>query len=400
MLRIDRSWGDDDVPEILRTTVDSARSILTAISGGLITSITLLLSMMLVAVQLASSQFSPRTLRNWIGDRSQQAAIGFVLGTTVYCLLILRATRAFEDGDPLTPNASVLVAMALGIGSLIAVVRSVDQLTNRLRIGSVASGILDETVAIIGRDERMMTTEDPTLTPSSRPVMSEREVEVPDDAHAVVAERSGWVQQIDIHAALTGVPDGSTLYVPVAVGSFVFPDAPIAWVWPAPEKSGECDQAVVRAVALGDTRTLQQDIGFGVLQMVDIAIRALSPGVNDPNTASDLVAHLGVTMLKLWERPFAPTQQELDGRTVIRRDLDHGDYLHAAFDPIRLYGAADPGVASTVIRTLATLRSEVVRRELEGPLQPIDDVMQQMVDAVVATELSEYDKSRVTALVA
>ena len=90
MLRIDRSWGDDDVPDILRTTVDSARSILTAISGGLITSITLLLSMMLVAVQLASSQFSPRTLRNWIGDRSQQAAIGFVLGTTVYCLLILR----------------------------------------------------------------------------------------------------------------------------------------------------------------------------------------------------------------------------------------------------------------------------------------------------------------------
>ena len=76
--------------------------------------------------------------------------------------------------------------------------------------------------------------------------------------------------------------------------------------------------------------------------MVDIAIRALSPGVNDPNTASDLVAHLGVTMLKLWERPIAPTHQELDGRTVIRRDLDHADYLHAAFDPIRLYGANDP----------------------------------------------------------
>ena len=146
MLRLDDRLGDDDVPDFLRTTVDSARSILTAIAGGLITSITLLLSMMLVAVQLASSQFSPRTLRNWIGDRSQQAAIGFVLGTTVYCLLILRATRTFEDGDPLTPNASVLVAMVLGIGSLVAVVRSVDQLTNRLRIGSVASRILDDTV--------------------------------------------------------------------------------------------------------------------------------------------------------------------------------------------------------------------------------------------------------------
>jgi uncharacterized membrane protein len=144
---------------------------------------------------------------------------------------------------------------------------------------------------------------------------------------------------------------------------------------------------------------MQQDVGYGIVQMVDIAVRALSPGVNDPNTASDLVAHLGVTALKLWERPIAPTRRELDGRTVIRRDLDHADYLHAAFDPIRLYGASDPGVASTVIRTLAMLRSEVVRRGLAGPLEPIDDVMQQMIAAVEATGLSDYDKAQVTSLV-
>ncbi len=133
--------------------------------------------------------------------------------------------------------------------------------------------------------------------------------------------------------------------------------------------------------------------------MVDIAVRALSPGVNDPNTASDLVAHLGVVMLKLWERPIAATRRVVDGRTVLRRDLDHGDYLHAAFDPIRLYGASDPGVAGTTLRTLAMLRSEVVRRDLEGPLEPIDQVIQQMVAAVEATDLAEVDKARVVALV-
>ena len=399
-LWIDRTIDDDDVADLLETTVDSARSILTAIAGGLITSITLLLSMMLVAVQLASSQFSPRTLRNWIGDRSQQAAIGFVLGTTVYCLLVLRATRAVTDGDPLTPHVSVLVSVVLGIGSLVAVVRSVDQLTNRLRIGSVASGILAETVAIIERDERMVPTEDPAVTPAAGPTDSESGVEIPANALPIVADRSGWVQQIDVRAGLNGVAEGSTLYFPLAVGSFVFPDAPIAWVWPAPEDSSECERIVGRSVALGDTRTMQQDVDYGIVQMVDIAVRALSPGVNDPNTASDLVAHLGVTMLKLWERPIAATRRELDGRTVIRRDLDHGDYLHAAFDPIRLYGASDPGVAATVIRTLAMLRSEVVRRELEGPLQPIDEVMQQMADAVQATDLSDIDKATVAAIVA
>lgn len=400
MLQLDDRWGDDDVPDYLRTTVDSARSILTAIAGGLITSITLLLSMMLVAVQLASSQFSPRTLRNWIGDRSQQAAIGFVLGTTVYCLLVLRATRTIDDGDPLTPNASVLVAMVLGIGSLVAVVRSVDQLTNRLRIGSVASRILDDTVKIIEHDERMMPTEDPVITPASRPIDGESEVELPDDAHPVVAAGSGWVQQIDVETALDAAPEGSTLYFPLSVGSFVFPDSPIAWVWPGPDDPGHCDETVGHSVAIGDTRTMQQDVGYGIVQMVDIAIRALSPGVNDPNTASDLVAHLGVTMLKIWERPIAPTRQERNGRIVIRRNLDHADYLHAAFDPIRRYGAGDPDVAGTVIRTLATLRSEAIRRELPGPLGPIDQVIEQMAEAVAASDLAELDKVQVAALVA
>ena len=399
MLRIDRAWGDNGVPDLLKTTVASARSVLTALAGGLITSFTLLLSMMLVAVQLASSQFSPRTLRNWIGDRSQQTAIGFVLGTTVYCLLVLRATRAVEDGDPLIPHASVIVAMVLGIGSLVAVVRSVDLLTNRLRIGSVASGILDDTIGIIERDDRMTPHGDPVATPAAAATEPEIDVEVPPDAHPVVSSRSGWVQQIEVGTALQGVGEGSTLYFPSAVGSFVFPGAPIVWVWPAPDDPDECDMVVGRAVALGDTRTMQQDVDFGIVQMVDIAVRALSPGVNDPNTASDLVAHLGVAMLKLWERPIAASRRVVDGRTVLRRDLDHGDYLHAAFDPIRLYGASDPGVAGTALRTLAMLRSEVVRRDLEGPLEPIDEVIEQMLAAVEASDLAEVDKARVAALV-
>ena len=399
MLWTDRSSDGSSLPEVMKTTVESARSILTAIAGGLITSITLLLSMMLVAVQLASSQFSPRTLRNWIGDRTQQAAIGFVLGTTVYCLLVLRTARTVTEGEPLTPHLSVLLAMVLGIGSLVAVVRSVDQLTNRLRIGSVASSILDETVGIIERDERLTPNEDPTLVPSARPAEFEREADPPAHAHPVVAATAGWVQQVDVAVGLAAVPEGSTLYIPVSVGSFVFPDAPIAWIWPTPEDTEGCVEEVSKSIALGDARTMQQDIGYGIVQMVDIALRALSPGVNDPNTASDMVVHLGVVMLKLWERPVAATREERDGRTVIRHDLDHRDYLHAAFDPIRIYGANDPGVASTVVRTLATLRSETERRELPGPVEPIDEVVHQMLDAVRASDLAGIDKDRVLSLV-
>lgn len=398
MLQTDQRLADERLPQILETTVDGGRSILTAIAGGLISSVTLLLSMMLVAVQLASSQFSPRTVRNWIGDRTQQFSIGFVLGTTIYCLLVLRETRSFDEGEALTPHLSVIVAMVLGIGSLIAVVRSVDHLTNRLRVGSVAAGIMKETVSIIETDERLRPIENPELVPAAALSTADEDITPPDDAHPVVAPAAGWVQQIDVDAVCAAIPEESTIYITVAVGSFTFPHAPVAWIWPAPPQPDDVDTAVIKAIALGDTRTMQQDIGFGITQMVDIALRALSPGVNDPNTANDLIVHLGVVLLALWERPIAATKERKNGRAVIRHDLAHGDYLHSAFDPIRLYGASDPNVAATAIRTLATLHAEVVRRGLPGRVEPIEQVIAQIIDAVNATDLSDYDKASVDRL--
>ncbi len=397
-LRIDGQLNGEQLPQVLLTTVDSARSILSAIAGGLISSVTLLLSLMLLAVQLASSQFSPRTLREWIGDRTLQGAIGIVLGTVVYCLLILRETRTFAEGEALTPHISVIVAVVLGILSLIAVVRSVDHLTNRLRIGSVASHIMGQTVALIEQDERLELTENPGVVPAPHPTRGELEQEPPDDAFPVVAPRAGWVQQIDSQQIVGAAPKGSTVYVTASVGSFMFPDAPMAWVWPRPEDEDECEAGIRAGFALGDSRTLQQDIGFGILQMVDIALRALSPGVNDPNTANDLIVHLGVVMLTIWQRPTAPTAKEFDGRTLVRHDLVHGDYLHAAFDSIRIYGASDPKVAATMIRTLLTLLAEKRRRNLPGPTDPIADVIAQILDDVRRSDLSDYDKASVTDL--
>ena len=398
-LRIDDALGEVVLPNILRTTVDSARSILSAIAGGLISSVTLLLSLMLVAVQLASSQFSPRTVRNWIGDRTQQIAIGVVLGTTVYCLLILRETRTFSQGSALTPNISVIVAVVLGIASLIMVVRSVDHLTDRLRIGSVAAGIMNETVHLIERAEQVAANENPAMAPVGLPTPTEQEGSWPDDAFAVEAWTAGWVQQIDTDTILRAVPEGSTIHVTVTVGAFTFPNAPMAWVWPTPPDESECIQKIKSGFAIGDGRTMQQDIGYGIVQMVDIALRALSPGVNDPNTANDLIVHIGVAMLSLWERPIAPHVREEDGRRLVRFDLDHAAYLHAAFDPIRLYGSGDPSVATTMVRTLLALRSETVRRDLVGPLEPIDQVLAQVLRAVDASDLDDDDKETVRSLV-
>lgn len=370
-LYLDRQIADERLPRYLETTVDSGRAILTSIAGGLIASITLLLSMMLIVVQLAGSQFSPRTTRDWLGDRSQQIAIGLVLGATVFCLLILREIRSFEESDALTPHLSVILSLVLGIGSLIAVVRSVDLIANGVRIGVVADRIVEETVDLIERRSSIQAYENPEIAPAARRPSYEQAVERPPEATPVCAPRSGWIQQISEDQLCDTLPRGATVHITAVVGGFTLPGAPVMWVWPPVDD--EVTAALVQAVAIGDARTMQEDVGFGIVRLVDIAVRALSPGVNDPQTANDIIVNLGVVLLALWEHPGPEQVQDRDGRLLVRSDLTHADYLHASFDPIRRYGTTDPTVVITLLRSVHALRDEVIRRELPGPQEPLDE---------------------------
>ncbi len=384
MTTIDGRLDDAAVPTDLTTSVDGARSILSAIAGGLITSVTLLLSLVLVAVQLASSQFSPRTLRGWTGNRTQQFAIGLVLGTAVYCLLVLRTTRRLGDDQAWAPHLSVLLAVALGVLSLIAVLRSVDVLTNSLRIGSVAQSIANETVAVIQRKAEHLDLQRPGQHMATPPEDDTEGFGSIADGLAVPAPRSGWIQRIDEDRLLSAMPGGSTIRLATSVGAFVMKDAPVAWVLPLPQNGEQRNADIDRiagAIAIGDERTLQEDIGFGILQLTDIALRALSPGINDPNTANDVIVNLGSLLLTIWEYPNEASVRTADDCRLIRRLLGHGEFLEQAFDPLRRHGADNASVVATMLATLGTLRAETRRRNLPGPTAPIDDT----IDRILAT---------------
>jgi uncharacterized membrane protein len=398
MLLFDQLIQDWNLPDYLLTTVDSARSVFTALAGALITSITLVLSMMLITVQLASSQFSPRTLRDWMGNRTLQHTIGLVLGTAVFCLLALRSTRSFEsdDTEAIVPHATVLIGVALGIASLIFVVRSVDHITNSLRIGSVAERISMETIAVIQRQDQLEPGQDPTTMPAGWAVPSAAQsAQIPGDAAAIETTRGGWVQQIDLQAIVDALPEGAEAHVAAELGGFVPDHSPLLWISPPLEEDDPGRARLGAAFALGDTRTMQQDIAFGIVQLTDIAVRALSPGVNDPSTASDIVVHLGNVMLALWERPAAPRQRVIDGRTVVRAEPSHGDHLQRAFGPIRRYGGNDPEVMATMLRTLEMLQSEATRRHLAGPIEPIAAMIDDVADLHDESGWSSDEQQRV-----
>lgn len=366
----------DRLPTVLQTTVDSARSVFSAMAGGLITSITLLLSMMLITVQLASGQFSPRTLRDWLGNRTLQHAIGLVLGTTVFCLLALRSTRdVSEDDVGLVPHLTVLVAVVLGVASLIAVVRSVDHVTHSVQVESVADRVSSDTIDLV---ERAASQRDGPLldvVPPSGAVTPSGEIDPPSAAEPLEAPRAGWVQQIDFDTIFDALPASTTAYITAPVGRYIVAGAPLVWLSPSPPDGHRCRTDLLEAFAIGESRTMQQDVEFGIVQLTDIAVRALSPGVNDPSTACEVIVHLGSVVLRIWEHPQAPTTVRRDGRVVVLAAPSHEALLRRGFVPILRYSDGDPQVIDQLRSTVGLLRAETARRGLPGPLDPLDDLL-------------------------
>lgn len=368
LVEVDRGLGNGDLPEFFATTVDNARSILATIAGGTIGAASVVFSLTLVAVQLASSQFSPRVLRGFLGDTFQQFVMGIVVGTFTYSLLVLRVVRAPLDantGEPFLPQISVIVAVVLAVASLLAVLASIDHTAKRLRVGSVLDRIAEEALGTIDtRYPNPVGDEDDTVAGSDIEVVAERdqpqieERGQPDDALVVHAKRSGWVTQLSMQGLIEAAPEGSTVLLDADVGDYLVTHTPAVRLWPVAEDDRQRTADALRAaIEVRKTRTMQQDVEFGVLQLVDVALRALSPGINDPNTAIEALGRIGTVMATLLRRTLHSRVVETEKCTVIRAEhLDYRQYLDGAFDPILRYSRTEPMVLASMARTLGFLR--------------------------------------------
>lgn len=382
-LAVDRRLGDVDLPAALETSVESSRVVFATIAGALITTVTLLLSMMLVAIQLASSNFSPRTLRNWLADSTLRWSIAIVLGTTVFCLMALPTVHEGE-GAVGRPTVTLLGAVVLALVSLVMVIRSVDHVAGSMQVGTVANRLVASTLHTLEQSREAFGSHSDTSAPTGvDPSASIGAGEQPpDDAVAVESPQTGFVQQIDEATLCAALPDGASVWLAVSHGDFVTTRLPLAYVSPdvdleRPGRDGASSvgDGVIEAFAIGDTRTMQQDVGLGVAQLSDIAVRALSSGINDPETASGIVLSMGEILRAIWALEPVDAVIERDGRTIHRRVASHEDMLRLCLDPIRRYGRADAGVMTTMALTVRNLRSEVVRCELPGPTEPLGDYL-------------------------
>jgi uncharacterized membrane protein len=367
MLALDASLGSAGEPEFLRTTVSNARALLATIAGAVITVTALTLGLVVIALQLASSQFSPRVLRSFYRSHFQQSVIGFTLGTFTYCLLVLRVVRAplEQGGEAVIPSLSVAMAVVLGVAAVLTILAYVNYIGHAMRVGNLIEQIAHETVACIHQL--------PLHQVGGVPQYNTQEPLPGGSGSVVRANRSGWVQQAPSQALLAAIPANSVVRLDVRVGVFVPADRPLCTVWPVPEDSTRVEALLREAIQLGPARTMQEDLAFGIRQLSDIALRALSPAVNDPTTAYEVIVHLGAILSELLLRDLPPIIiSDQEGRWLVRpQEFTHADYVNRAFDQIRQAGVSQTAVAITLLATLGMVTSVVQTTDLADRVVPL-----------------------------
>ena len=322
---------------------DSARSILSAIASSMLTLTALVFSITVIVLQLASSQFSPRVLRTFLSDRQNQVTLGVFTGTFVYALAALRSVRG-QDGvvDRFVPGLTITAAFVLVLVSVGLFVAYIQHITQSIRVAT----IIDRIAADADREISRIASAD-SEDAAARPP--------PQEVPAVLrAPRRGVVLSVD-HRKLArrARQDGNWIEVAVRVGDFVPEGAPLAVVHGTADDSED----LVEAFVFGVERTIAGDLTFGFRQLVDIASRALSPGINDPTTAVQCLDQIHHLLRRLVLQP-TPGGQVFDDAGVVRVThpvFSWEEVVALGLDEIRNVGSTSLQIQSRVEALLRDL---------------------------------------------
>lgn len=370
------------LPTLLQPSVESARALVSTIAAATITVAGVVFAVTLVSIQLAASQFSPRVIPHYLRDSWQQQVTGLAVGTFTYSLVVLAMLRApgEANGSGVVPHVSGALALVLAVSTILALMAFLDRSALSMQVGEIIRRITVET-------RKRVTELYPDLTSAPAAPVPPAVAVPAGPGHAVRATEYGWVAHIDTDSLLTATPEGGTMRLDVRNGSFVAAGQTIAHVWPALADDAATTRAVNGALVLGATRQTLHDVAFGIRQLVDIALRALSPGVNDPTTAYEAIMHLGQILRDLLWRDLAPTERLTDdGRRLLSaRDLTHADYVNRAFDQIRLAGGDQSAIVAALLQVLGGLSEDLAAHGLPDRA----DAVRHQAQLVLAT----YDAS-------
>jgi len=343
------------VPEVLfpsHADPQVAQAILTDIATSIMTVVAIVFAILLMTLTLASTQFSPRILISFIRDRVTQWTLGGFLGTFCYCIAALPAARSLPY--PFVPVATVMGAMLLAPVCVGWLIYFIHHISNAISVNHIVDRIRRETELVI----------DEVMPDQRRPLQLDEAVGAfPEKLESLIASRrSGYIRVVDIER-LRSLANAYRVCLRLErrVGHFVPEGVALMKVSRGDRITEERALQLLAAIDIGPARTMQQDVEFGIVQIVDIALRAISPAVNDPTTAISCVDQLSCILIR-WVGRAPPRHYFYDPPHVLRviiPRINFNGLLDLAFEQIRHYSVADAAVSLRLMRALGDIASTV-----------------------------------------
>lgn len=396
-----------------------ARSVLSTIAGSMITVAGVVFSITIAAVSYASSQYGPRLLSNFMRNRGNQVTLGTFIATFIYCLLVIRTVRSKEELPPgadgaadllgaFVPNVAVLTGIGLALCSIAVLIFFVHHVPRSIHISYVIADIgrelrtkIDVRFPILIGDGMPSTESEKAFEPDLPTYFSARlsgspTAEGREEIAEIVAEVDGFVQAIDEDKLLaTATEHDLILRLQYRPGDFIQHNHVVIEAWPQDRITDEITCTLRDCYISGSTRTSVQDVMFLVDELVEIAARAISPGINDPFTAKNCLNWLGVALTDLAGRelPNPLRYDDNDQLRVIAHPTTFADFVYAALGQLRQYASCDVLVTLYLLRTIGEvsvgLRSEIERQAMRDELFKLMDACEHNLDGLALESVKD-----------
>jgi uncharacterized membrane protein len=341
-------------PRLFGAGAEGARGMMSTIAGSMMTVVGVTFSMVLMVLAMASSQYTSRILRNFIRSRVTQVVLGIFAGIFTYCLIVLRTIRSGDEGS-FVPNLAVSFGFVLALGGVAALIFFIHHIASSIQASSIIASVAQDTIAAIDRLFPETLGQGPGEDEDGQPLRlpSERKW------RAVMAQESGYIQGVNSEALVRLARDRNTIvWMDHGIGEFVVQNTTLASL--ALEEPP--DQATIDALqatfSISRYRTVDQDAGFGIRQIVDIALKALSPGINDTTTAIMCVDYLTAILARIARRQIPSSRRYEEGEIrVFAKGPSFESLLAESFDQIRRNAKGDVAIMSRMLGAFQTLAS-------------------------------------------
>jgi uncharacterized membrane protein len=367
-------------PRLFGAGADGARGLLSTVASSMITVAGVVFSITLVSLSLAATQYTSRVLRNFMSDRVNQVVLGVFVGIFAYCLVVLRTIRGGDEGS-FVPSLAVFGGLVLAFGGIAVLIHYIHHISVSIQASQILARAARESLRAVDRLFPENAGEEVIMDDT-------RGGADPGPWHPVAAERSGYLQVIDTAGLLAWADEHDVIVrMERCVGQFVFDGLRLLAVSGKPLREDDLSR-VVQFHAIDRQRTIDQDAAFGIRQIVDVALKALSPGINDTTTAVMAVDYLTAILLRLGERRIESRFRGRNGRLrLVTRGPSYGSLLAEAFDQIRQNAEGNATVLGSLVDSLELLagRLRVVSRrtELRRHAESVQEAVRRSIHAAV-----------------